>query len=84
MILITRPHEEAKVLEKEFLNIGKECVIDSLIHFKFHYKKIPIEKKVLYLISSSQAVKALTKYKKTSSVFNQWRVYIVGKKFPLN
>ena len=46
MILITRPHEEAKVLEKEFLNIGKECIIDHL-HFKFHYKKIPIEKSSL-------------------------------------
>ena len=44
MILITRPHEEAKVLEKELLKIGKKCVTDSLISFKFHFKKIPFEK----------------------------------------
>ena len=81
MILITRPHEEARVLEKEFLNIGKECVIDSLINFKLHYKKIPIEKKVLYLISSSQAVKALTKYKKKHHQFlTNGEFIVVGKK----
>lgn len=81
MILITRPHEEAKVLEKEFLHIGKECVIDSLLNFKLHYKKIPIEKKVLYLISSSQAVKALTKYKdKHHQLLTNGEFIIVGKK----
>ena len=81
MILITRPHEEAKVLEKEFLNIGKECVIDSLIDFKFHFKKISFQKNVLYLISSSQAVKALTKYKKKHHQFlTNGEFIVVGKK----
>ena len=81
MILITRPHEEAKILEKEFLNIGKECVIDSLIGFKFHFKKISFQKNVLYLISSSQAVKALTKYKKKHHQFlTNGEFIVVGKK----
>ena len=81
MILITRPHEEAKILEKEFLNIGKECVIDSLIDFKFHFKKISFQKNVLYLISSSQAVKALTKYKKKHHQFlTNGEFIVVGKK----
>ena len=81
MILITRPHEEAKVLEKELLKIGKECVTDSLISFKFHFKKIPFEKNVLYLISSSQSVKVLLKYKnKYRPLLKNGTFIVVGKK----
>ena len=81
MILITRPHEEAKVLEKEFLKNGKKSTIDSLIHFKFQFKKIAFDKNILYLISSPQAVKVISKYKKKySQLLIEGKFIVVGKK----
>ena len=81
MILITRPREEAKALEKEFLKNGKKSTIDSLIHFEFYFKKIPFDKNVLYLISSAQSVKALSKYKKRyNQLLTEGNFIVVGKK----
>ena len=81
MILITRPKSEALELQNKLKKYGYKTKVDSLISFKSQFKEIPYDKKFFYLITSSQSVETLSKYKKKyNSILNDGTFIIVGKK----
>ena len=81
MILITRPSIEGKLLSAELKKDKLPCVQEPLTNFKFvKIKKIKIDDKV-FIISSLQAVKAMSKQKKIyAKLLYQGRILVIGQK----
>ena len=81
MILITRPLREAINTQKQLIGLGYESVIDPLISFELLYKKISINKKKIFVVSSLQSVRAIAKNKKKYiSLLNESSFYVIGNK----
>ena len=85
MILITRPVSEAKefsiaLKRNNFLNIS-----DSILSFNFKRKKISLSNDKIFIVTSSQSVKALQKNKAIYRQLIDEGIFIaVGKKVSLN
>ena len=64
MILITRPKTEAKQFACELNKRSIVSVIDSVIKFEPQRKNIYLTQNKIFIITSSQSVKSLNRYRK--------------------
>ena len=80
MILITRPKTEAKQFAEELSKKNIVSIIDSVIKFEPIRKKIYLSQNKIYIITSSQCVKSLNKYRKSYfHILEEGSFYVVGK-----
>tara|TARA_B100000212_G_C27259824_1_gene484005 strand:- start:125 stop:883 length:759 start_codon:yes stop_codon:yes gene_type:complete len=80
MILITRPKIEAQQFANELHKKNFVSVIDSILKFEPQKKKIYFSQDKIFLVTSSQCVKSLNKYRKSySHILKEGIFYVVGR-----
>ena len=85
MILITRPNEEALSFSLELIKYNLKSQIEPILSFRVKNKDIKISKNKIFIVTSSQAVKALSKYKKKyNQLINEGEFLVVGDKVSKN
>ena len=81
MILITRPLNEAKLLAQELKRFHVTTIIEPLTSFGYFKKKIILNDKKLFIVTSLQSVHALRKYQNNyQQIISGGRFLVVGKK----
>tara|TARA_Y100000768_G_C23958229_1_gene673895 strand:+ start:620 stop:1372 length:753 start_codon:yes stop_codon:yes gene_type:complete len=85
MILITRPASEAKDFSIALKRNNFLSLSDSILSFNFRRKKISLSKNKIFIVTSSQSVKALQKNRAIyRELFDEGVFFVVGKKVSLN
>ena len=80
MILITRPKSEAKQFADELHKKNIVSIIDSVLKFELQKKNIYLSRNKIFIVTSSQCVKSLNKYRKSySNILKEGSFYVVGK-----
>tara|TARA_Y100000591_G_scaffold315652_1_gene323485 strand:+ start:676 stop:1422 length:747 start_codon:yes stop_codon:yes gene_type:complete len=80
MILITRPKTEAKQFACELNKRSIVSVIDSVIKFEPQRKNIYLTQNKIFIITSSQSVKSLNRYRKLYfHILKEGSFYVVGE-----
>ena len=81
MILITRPKDQAIELVEELNKLNFKTHKDLLISFRYRKPKINFDKNILYLVTSSNAVRSLELLdKKRISLVKKMSFIVIGKK----
>jgi uroporphyrinogen-III synthase len=81
MILITRPLNEAKLLEQELKRFNVKTFIEPLTSFRFLKKKIIFSNKKIFIVTSLQSVHALRKYRNNyQQIISNGSFVVVGMK----
>ena len=85
MILITRSKIEAKQFADELQKKRLVSIIDSVLKFEPQKKTICLSKNKIFIVTSSQCVKSLNKYRKLySHILSEGSFYVVGRKVHKN
>ena len=85
MILITRPASEAKEFSIALKSNDFRSISESILSFSYKRKKISLSKNKIFIVTSSQSVKALQKNRAIYGELIDKGVFIaVGKKVSLN
>ena len=80
MILITRPKIEAKQFADELQKKSFVSIIDSVLKFEPQKKNIFLSQNKIFIVTSSQCVKSLNKYRKSySRILSEGSFYVVGR-----
>tara|TARA_B100000575_G_C23091714_1_gene629436 strand:+ start:354 stop:1112 length:759 start_codon:yes stop_codon:yes gene_type:complete len=80
MILITRPKIEAKQFAKELGKKNIKSIIDSVIKFVPQKRNIGLSHNKIFIITSSQSVKSINKYRKSyCNILNEGSFFVVGE-----
>ena len=80
MILITRPKIEAKQFADELQKKRLVSIIDSILKFEPQKKNICLSQNKIFIVTSSQCVKSLNKYRKSySHTLKEGIFYVVGR-----
>ena len=80
MILITRPNIEAKQFADKLQKKKFVSIIDSVLKFKPQKKNIYLSQNKIFIVTSSQCVKSLNKYRKSySHILSEGSFYVVGR-----
>ncbi len=80
MILITRPKVEANQFADELNKKNLISIIDPILKFEPLKKNIQLSQNRIYIITSSQCVKSLDKYRKLySHILIKGNFYVVGE-----
>ena len=80
MILITRPKIEAKQFADELHKKSFESTIDSILKFEPLKKNIYLSENKIFIVTSSQCVKSLNKYRKSYlHILKEGIFYVVGR-----
>ena len=85
MILITRPVSEAKDFSIALKRNNFLSLSDSILSFNLRRKKILLSKNKIFIVTSSQSVKALQKNRAIyGELFDEGVFFVVGKKVSSN
>ena len=80
MILITRPNIEAKQFADKLQKKNFVSIIDSVLKFEPQKKNIYLSQNKIFIVTSSQCVKSLNKYRKSySHILKEGSFYVVGR-----
>ena len=80
MILITRPKIEAKQFADALHKKSFESTIDSILKFEPLKKNIYLSENKIFIVTSSQCVKSLNKYRKSYlHILKEGIFYVVGR-----
>ena len=80
MILITRPNIEAKQFADKLQKKKFVSIIDSVLKFKPQKKNIYLSQNKIFIVTSSQCVKSLNKYRKSYfHILKEGSFYVVGR-----
>jgi len=80
MILITRPNIEAKQFADKLQKKKFVSIIDSVLKFEPQKKNIYLSQNKIFIVTSSQCVKSLNKYRKSYfHILKEGSFYVVGR-----